>query len=69
MTLYKYDDHIKKWQEEYKMKDMILLDFFELSLKEIDLYIDTLQQICNIPLLTNYLKDYVLSIVADWPNQ
>ncbi|CAG8854534.1 9456_t:CDS:1, partial [Gigaspora margarita] len=36
MTLHKYDDCIKEWREERKMKDTILLDFFELSLKEMD---------------------------------
>ncbi|CAG8844094.1 11754_t:CDS:2, partial [Racocetra persica] len=36
MTLHKYDDRIKERQEERKMKDTILLDFFELSLKDMD---------------------------------
>ncbi|CAG8795613.1 29455_t:CDS:2 [Gigaspora margarita] len=47
MTFHKYDNHIKEWQEERKMKDTILLDFFELSLKEMDSYIDALQQIIS----------------------
>ncbi|CAG8596582.1 15342_t:CDS:2 [Racocetra persica] len=42
MTLHRYDDRIQEWREKHKMKDIILLDFFELSLKEIDLYINAL---------------------------
>ncbi|CAG8501206.1 11103_t:CDS:2 [Racocetra persica] len=44
MTLHKYDDYIKKRQEERKMKDTILLDFFELSLKDMDSYIIALKE-------------------------
>ncbi|RIB19513.1 hypothetical protein C2G38_2181617 [Gigaspora rosea] len=58
MTLHKYDDRIKERREELKMKDTILLDFFELSLKEMDQYIDALQHVYKIPSLTNYLTDY-----------
>ncbi|RIB21288.1 hypothetical protein C2G38_2177073 [Gigaspora rosea] len=69
MTLHKYDDHIKERKEERKMKDTILLDFFELSLKETDSYIIALQEVHKIPLLTNYLTDCVIPVVADWPGQ
>ncbi|CAG8561670.1 24650_t:CDS:2 [Gigaspora rosea] len=69
MTLHKYDDRIQEQREERKMKDTILLDFFELSLKEIDQYIDALQHVCNVSSLTNYLNNYVIPVVADWPEQ
>ncbi|CAG8444926.1 4515_t:CDS:2, partial [Scutellospora calospora] len=44
MTLHKYDFRIQEHLEEHKMKDTILLDFFELSLKEINSYIFALQK-------------------------
>ncbi|RIB14848.1 hypothetical protein C2G38_2143860 [Gigaspora rosea] len=69
MTLHKYDDRIKERQKERKMKDTILLDFFELSLKEMDSYIIALQEVYKIPLLTNYLADCVIPVVGDWPGQ
>ncbi|RIB21754.1 hypothetical protein C2G38_2243739 [Gigaspora rosea] len=69
MTLHKFDDRIQERREERKMKDTILLDFFKLSLKEMDQYIDALQHVCNVPLLTNYLNNYVIPVVADWPGQ
>ncbi|RIB26774.1 hypothetical protein C2G38_2029950 [Gigaspora rosea] len=49
MTLHKYNDRIKERREERKMKDTILLDFFELSLKEMDSYIIALQEVHKIP--------------------
>ncbi|CAG8806656.1 19165_t:CDS:2, partial [Cetraspora pellucida] len=51
------------------MKNTILLDFFELSFKEMDSYISALQKVNKIPLLTNYLTNYVIPIVANWPKQ
>ncbi|RIB16547.1 hypothetical protein C2G38_2189627 [Gigaspora rosea] len=69
MTLHKYDDRIKERREERKMKDTILLDFFELSLKEMDQYIDALQHVYKIPSLTNYLTYCVIPVVANWPEQ
>ncbi|CAG8715067.1 32688_t:CDS:2, partial [Racocetra persica] len=44
ITLHKYDDRIKERWEERKMKDTILLDFFELSLKDMDSYIIVLKE-------------------------
>ncbi|CAG8516451.1 5178_t:CDS:2 [Scutellospora calospora] len=57
------DNHL--YREEYKMKDIILLDFFELSLKEINSYIFALQKVHETSLLTNYLTNNVILIVAD----
>ncbi|CAG8789724.1 2394_t:CDS:2, partial [Racocetra persica] len=36
ITLHKYDDRIREQREKRKMKDTILLDFFELSLKDMN---------------------------------
>ncbi|CAG8808686.1 12911_t:CDS:2, partial [Racocetra persica] len=69
MTLHKYDSRIQEQQEERKMKDTILLDFFELSLKNMDSYINALREVHKIPLLNNYLTNHVIPIVADWPGQ
>ncbi|CAG8834054.1 13535_t:CDS:2, partial [Racocetra persica] len=44
MTLHKYDSRIQERQEKRKMKDTILLDFFELSLKNMDSYINALRE-------------------------
>ncbi|RIB12444.1 hypothetical protein C2G38_2258030 [Gigaspora rosea] len=65
MTLHKYDSRIQEHREERKMKDAILLDFFESGLKEIDSYIYALQQVHKTPLLTNYLTNNVIPLVAD----
>ncbi|RIB24732.1 hypothetical protein C2G38_2167822 [Gigaspora rosea] len=67
MTLHKYDSRIQEHQEELKIKDAILLNFFESGLKEIDSYIYALQQVHKTPLLTNYLRGVTKS--ADWPRQ
>ncbi|CAG8793415.1 466_t:CDS:2, partial [Racocetra persica] len=44
ITLHKYNDRIRERREERKMKNTMLLDFFELSLKDMNSYINTLQQ-------------------------
>ncbi|RIB02165.1 hypothetical protein C2G38_2292263 [Gigaspora rosea] len=65
MTLHKYDDRIKEWQEERKMKDTILLDFFELSLKIIRLRICIAEYDVRLRLVTlrnKFLKQQKLLI-------
>src|SRR5436190_9839019 len=69
MTLHKYDARIQERCEERKMKDTILLDFFELSLKTLGSYVDALQHVYQNPLLGGYLTNNVIPIVADWPGQ
>ncbi|CAG8764457.1 12677_t:CDS:2, partial [Gigaspora rosea] len=55
MTLHKYDSRIQeRWEER---------------LKEIDSYIYALQQVHKTPLLTNYLTNNIIPLVADWPGQ
>ncbi|CAG8483378.1 9082_t:CDS:2 [Gigaspora margarita] len=46
-------------REEYKMKDTILLDFFELSLKEMDSYINALQELSKIAKIVSARKDII----------
>ncbi|CAG8817343.1 32511_t:CDS:2, partial [Gigaspora margarita] len=53
MTLYKYNDRIKEQQKERKMKNTILLDFFELSLKEMDLKCHHCVNILKLDIQTN----------------
>ena len=69
MTLHSYDARIQERQEERKMKDTILLDFFELKLENVDSYINALQHVYEIPLLNSYLTNNVIPIIADWPGQ
>ncbi|CAG8837918.1 30596_t:CDS:2 [Gigaspora margarita] len=49
-----YDARITKRREELKMKDMILLDFYELKLEDVASYISALQHVYENPSLNNY---------------
>ncbi|CAG8530080.1 13298_t:CDS:2 [Cetraspora pellucida] len=69
MILYKYNAHIQEQQKEHKIKDTILLNFFKLNLKGLNLYINTLQQVYKNSLLNSYLTNNIIPIVADWSEQ
>ncbi|CAG8743839.1 22481_t:CDS:2, partial [Cetraspora pellucida] len=69
MTLHSYNSHIQEQQEERKMKDTSLLDFFELKLEYVDSYINALQHVYEVSLLNNYLTNHNIPIIADWPGQ
>ncbi|RIB06454.1 hypothetical protein C2G38_2046776 [Gigaspora rosea] len=69
LTLHNYDARITERQEERKMKDTILLDFFELKLEDVVSYISALQRVYENSLLNNYLTNSVIPVIADWPGQ
>src|SRR5437764_78787 len=61
-------NHDKK-SVERRMKDCMLLDFYEHDLKSLRSYVDALEKIQNIDVLEHYLRNHVLPVVADWPGQ
>ncbi|CAG8849750.1 10894_t:CDS:1, partial [Racocetra persica] len=44
LSLHSYDDRIKAWEEERKMKNCILFDFYEQELKAVGAYINALER-------------------------
>ncbi|CAG8791298.1 15189_t:CDS:2, partial [Racocetra persica] len=44
LSLYSYDDQIKAWEEERKMKDCILFDFYKQKLKSVSTYVNALER-------------------------
>ncbi|CAG8762068.1 9749_t:CDS:2, partial [Gigaspora rosea] len=63
MTLHKYDSRIQEHQEELKIKDAILLNFFESGLKEIDSQVFTWQAITLRLLNCENITNCILSFV------
>ena len=64
LNLHSYDDRIKSRQEERKMKDCMLLDFYEHELKSLGSYVDALEKVQNINILECYLRNNVMPVVA-----
>ncbi|CAG8441581.1 6470_t:CDS:1 [Scutellospora calospora] len=65
LTLHNYNIYITKQQEKHKIKDTILLDFFELKLGDMNSYISALQHVYENSLLNNYLTNSVISVIAN----
>ncbi|CAG8662319.1 6429_t:CDS:2, partial [Gigaspora rosea] len=69
LSLHSYDDRIKAREEERKMKDSILFDFYEQELKTVGSYVNALERLNSIDTLESYLGNHVVPVVADWPGQ
>ncbi|RIB29457.1 hypothetical protein C2G38_2155386 [Gigaspora rosea] len=55
LSLHSYDDRIKAREEERKMKDSILFDFYEQELKTVGSYVNALERLNSIDTLESYL--------------
>src|SRR5438128_1009283 len=69
LTLHSYDDRITEKRGDRHIRNAILFDFTENSLKCMDGYINALEVVYNQQLMQTYLSNYAIPIVADWPGQ
>ncbi|CAG8828891.1 23377_t:CDS:2, partial [Racocetra persica] len=69
LSLYLYDDQIKAQEEEHKINDCILFDFYEQELKSVGAYVNALERVNSINTLESYLNNHIMPVVADWPRQ
>ncbi|RHZ73918.1 hypothetical protein Glove_228g36 [Diversispora epigaea] len=69
LTIHNYNNNITERKKEQSMKGLQLIGFKEQNLHSIFDYINALKIILSINDKTQYLKEFVASIVADWPGQ
>jgi hypothetical protein len=69
LTIHSYDDAIEQRHNDRSMIDCHLINMKELNLKSLDDYLNALKMIIDILSLNNYLQNYVIPIVADFPGQ
>ena len=69
MTIHSYNNRIAEKKNDRHIRDSILFDFVESSLKGTDGYMNALQIVYNQEPMQGYLSNYVIPVVADWPGQ
>ena len=69
MIIHSYNDRIAEKKNDRHIRNSILFDFVESSLKGTDGYMNALQIVYNQEPMQGYLSNYVILVVADWPGQ
>ncbi|CAG8554361.1 14761_t:CDS:2, partial [Racocetra fulgida] len=69
LTLYIYDNAIKERKEEKSIKNIRVIKVKKLNLYSMNDYLKAFKMITNINSLSQYLKNNIIPIIADWPGQ
>ncbi|RIB30406.1 hypothetical protein C2G38_2026846 [Gigaspora rosea] len=69
LVIHSYNDRLNEKKKDRHIRDSILFDFVEGNLKGIEGYISALQVVYNQVPMQEYLSNYVVPVVADWPGQ
>jgi len=69
LTIHIYDDAINECKEERSMKNLKIVGVQKQNLHSTKDYLNALEMITSIESLQQYLKNYIIPIIADWPGQ
>ena len=69
LTVHHYDVLITERQNDRSMKDTRILQVQQMNLHSLNDYVDVLLSISKIESISNYLKNNIIPVAADWPGQ
>ena len=69
LTIHSYDALIAERQDDRSMKETRIVNIQEKDLHSLNDYIEVLLSISKIENLSNYLKNNIIPVAADWPGQ
>src|SRR6266542_1414596 len=69
LTIHSYNDRLTEKRNNRHIQNAILIDFVENNLKSVKDYMKALQIVNDQQPIQEYLSNYIIPIIADWPGQ
>ena len=70
LTVHSYEPEFQEVHPEEKQMDFVkLVDFVSQELKSLDDYLQVITPFIELPIMNNYLSNYVIPVPADYPGQ
>jgi len=70
LTVHSYEPEFQEVHPEKKQMDFVkLVDFVSQELKSLDDYLQVITPFIELPIMNNYLSNYVIPVPADYPGQ